>query len=68
METTFQYLRAHAVELGSRILETYPPVQSTKGPLDPSIATLLTGPGACHHWDCQVYPQGKGGEGRCLRR
>jgi hypothetical protein len=35
------YLRAHAVELGSRILETYPPLQSTKDPVAPRIATLL---------------------------
>jgi hypothetical protein len=41
METTFDYLRAHAVELGSRILETYPPLQSTKDPVAPRIATLL---------------------------
>src|SRR5664279_324402 len=41
METTFDYLRAHATELGSRILETYPPLQSTKDPVAPRIATLL---------------------------
>jgi hypothetical protein len=41
METTFDYLRAHAVELGSRILETYPPLQSMKDPVAPRIATLL---------------------------
>jgi SNF2 family DNA or RNA helicase len=41
METTFDYLRAHAVELGLRILETYPPLQSTKDPVAPRIATLL---------------------------
>jgi hypothetical protein len=41
METTFDYLRTHAVELGSRILETYPPLQSTKDPVAPRIATLL---------------------------
>jgi hypothetical protein len=41
METTFDYLRAHAVELGSRILETYPPLQSTKDPVAPPIAKLL---------------------------
>ncbi|MGB6721598.1 MAG: hypothetical protein WBE72_12440, partial [Terracidiphilus sp.] len=35
------YLRAHAVELGSRILETYPPLQSTKDPIAPPIASLL---------------------------
>jgi hypothetical protein len=41
METTFDYLRVHAVELGTRILETYPPLQSTKDPIAPQIATLL---------------------------
>jgi superfamily II DNA or RNA helicase len=41
METTFDYLRAHAAELGSRILETYPPLQSTKDPLAPAIGSLL---------------------------
>jgi hypothetical protein len=41
METTFDYLRAHAVELGLRILETYPPLQSTKDPVDPRISSLL---------------------------
>ena len=41
MESTFDYLHAHAVELGSRILETYPPLQSTKDAVSPSLATLL---------------------------
>jgi len=41
METTFDYLRAHAAELGSRILETYPPLQGTKDPVAPQIGTLL---------------------------
>ncbi len=35
------YLRAHAVELGSRILETFPPLQSTKDPISPAVASLL---------------------------
>jgi superfamily II DNA or RNA helicase len=35
------YLRAHAAELGARILETYPPLQSTKDPIAPAVATLL---------------------------
>jgi superfamily II DNA or RNA helicase len=35
------YLRNHATELGTRILETYPPLQSTKDPVAPRIATLL---------------------------
>ena len=41
METTFDYLRAHAAELGARILETYPPLQSTKDPVALAVATLL---------------------------
>src|SRR5579875_510030 len=41
METTFDYLRSHATELGARILETYPPLQSTKDPIAPAVATLL---------------------------
>jgi superfamily II DNA or RNA helicase len=42
METdVYSYLRTHAAELGSRILETYPPLQSTKDPVAPRIATLL---------------------------
>jgi len=41
METTFDYLRTHASELGSRILETYPPLQGTKDSVAPRIATLL---------------------------
>ena len=44
METTFDYLRAHAAELGSRILETYPPLQSTKDPVAPALAKLLRKP------------------------
>lgn len=41
METTFDYLRAHAVELGARILETYPPLQNTKEATAGSLKTLL---------------------------
>ena len=41
MESSFDYLRAHAAELGSRILETYPPLQSTKDPVAPAVASLL---------------------------
>ena len=37
----YTYLRAHAVELGSRILETYPPLQSTKDAVAPAVASLL---------------------------
>ncbi len=41
MESTFDYLRAHAVELGSRILETYPPLQNFKDPVAPALGALL---------------------------
>src|SRR5208337_3255712 len=41
MESSFDYLRAHAAELGSRILVTYPPLQSTKDPIAPAVASLL---------------------------
>src|SRR5258708_2619506 len=44
METTFDYLRTYGNLLGSRILETYPPLQSTKDPVAPRIATLLRKP------------------------
>ena len=37
----YTYLRAHAAELGARILETYPPLQSTKDPITPAVGTLL---------------------------
>ena len=37
------YLRAHAIELGERILETYPPLQSTKDPVAPVSYTHLLG-------------------------
>ncbi len=35
------YLRANVNELGSRILSTFPPLQSTTDPVAPRIATLL---------------------------
>jgi hypothetical protein len=41
METTFDYLRQFGSLLAERILETYPPLQSTKDPVAPSLATLL---------------------------
>ena len=41
METTFDYLRTYATLLGTRILETYPSLQSTKDAVAPRIATLL---------------------------
>ncbi len=44
METTFQYLRQFGPLLAARILETYPPLQSTKDPAAPELATLLREP------------------------
>jgi superfamily II DNA or RNA helicase len=41
METTFDYLRTYGTLLGTRILESFPPLQSTKDPVAPRIATLL---------------------------
>ena len=41
METTFDYLRQFGPALAERILETYPPLQSTKDPVAPLLATLL---------------------------
>ena len=41
METTFDYLRQFGPLLAERILETYPPLQSTKDPIAPALATLL---------------------------
>jgi len=41
METTFDYLRQFGPALAERIRETYPPLQSTKDPLAPTLATLL---------------------------
>ena len=41
METTFDYLRQFGSLLAERILETYPPLQSTKDPVAPSLARLL---------------------------
>ena len=40
METTFDYLRQFGPALAERILETYPPLQSTKDPIAPSLAAL----------------------------
>ncbi len=41
METTFDYLRQFGPLLAERILETYPPLQSTKDPVAPSLEMLL---------------------------
>ena len=44
MDSYFSYLRTYSHELGSRILEMYPPVQGPDDPLAPEIATLLRQP------------------------
>ena len=44
METTFDYLRQFGPLLAERILETYPPLQSTKDPVAPALQTLLRNP------------------------
>ena len=44
METTFDYLRHFGPALAERILETYPPLQSTRDPIHPSLRTLLRKP------------------------
>jgi len=44
METTFDYLRQFGPLLAERILETYPPLQSTKDPIAPGLAGLLRKP------------------------
>jgi hypothetical protein len=37
----YTYLRAQANELGSRILESYPPLQSTTDEVPAELSTLL---------------------------
>ena len=44
METTFDYLRQFGPLLAERILETYPPLQTTKDPVAPALAGLLRKP------------------------
>jgi len=44
LETTFDYLRQFGPLLAERILETYPPLQSTKDPVAPSLSGLLRKP------------------------
>ena len=46
MEATdiYGYLRAHASELGSRILEMYPPMQSMTDQVPAELSTLLRPP------------------------
>jgi hypothetical protein len=40
----YSYLRAHANELGSRILEQFPPIQSTTDETPAELSTLLRTP------------------------
>ena len=44
METYHDYLRAYSQELGSRIVEMYPPLQGPKDPVAPELKTLLRKP------------------------
>jgi hypothetical protein len=44
VETTFDYLRQFGTALAERILATYPPLQSTKDPVAPSLNSLLRKP------------------------
>jgi hypothetical protein len=44
METTFDYLRQFGPLLAERILETYPPLQSTRDSVAPGLAGLLRKP------------------------
>jgi hypothetical protein len=48
LETTFDYLRQFGPLLAERILETYPPLQSTKDPVPPGLAALLRKPLPAH--------------------
>jgi hypothetical protein len=44
LETYYDYLRSFASELGSRIVEMYPPLQGPKDPIAPALKTLLRMP------------------------
>jgi hypothetical protein len=44
METYFEYLKTYSQELGSRIVEMYPPVQRPNDPAAKQVATLLRKP------------------------
>lgn len=44
METTFDYLRQFGPALAERILESHPPLQSTKDPVPPYLNSLLRKP------------------------
>ena len=72
MDTIFGYLRAHAHELSTRILETYPPLQSTKDPVAPSLAALLRkalpAQALAITGHCKISAQGKGRAHRRLGR
>jgi hypothetical protein len=44
VDTYFEYLRTYSHELGSRIVEMYPPVQGPNDPIAKQVATLLRKP------------------------
>ena len=44
MDAYFEYLRTDSQELGSRIVEMYPPVQRPNDPVAKQVATLLRKP------------------------
>jgi hypothetical protein len=44
METYYDYLRAHAPELGARIVETYPALQTPKSLTAPELGSLIRRP------------------------
>ncbi len=44
MKSYFDYLRSFSSELGSRILEMYPPLQGPNDPIAPELKTLLRRP------------------------
>jgi hypothetical protein len=58
---TFDYLPIHGNLLGSRILETYPPLQSTKDTVAPRIRTLLRSALPARTFAITVTP-------KCLRK
>ena len=63
------YLRAHAQELGNRILESYPPLHSIDDPPSPMIGKLLRKPYAAqtarHHGSGPTLAAGPGRGGDC---
>lgn len=44
LSTIYDYMRAHAVELGERILSTYPALHRVEDPPSPLLGTLLRQP------------------------